>query len=116
MSDKEEKEIEEEFSTKRLSEVELKFLFQKIDREWPIRCKLAELAGFKANPKNPRALFETPFDLSIHELYLEVLFRQPQNAEEAMKTIRSIHAAEAVQWAEQEAVAKAAKEAKRKKK
>ena len=106
---------EEEFGSEKLSEEELKYLLQKIDREWPIRCKLAELAGFKANPKNIMALYKTPFDLSIHELYLEVLFRQPQNVDEALKVIRSIHAAADTQWAAHAAAIKAAKDAKRKK-
>lgn len=107
---------EEEFGSEKLSEEELKYLLQKIDREWPIRCKLAELAGFKVNPKNVMALYKTPFDLSIHELYLEVLFRQPQNVDEALKAIRSIHAAADAQWVAHAAALKAAKDAKRKRK
>ena len=63
----------------------------RIEKEWPIRCKLAELAGFKANPKNTRALFETEFDLSIRELYLEVLFRKPANAPAALAVIRDYY-------------------------
>lgn len=111
-----EQSTDDEFASKKMTEEELKFLIQRVDREWPIRCKLAELAGFKANPKNPRALMDTAFDLSIRELYLEVLFRQPQNVDEALKVIRSMHAAEAAQWAAEDAAKKAAKEAKRNKK
>lgn len=111
-----EQSTDDEFASKRITEEELKFVIQRVDREWPIRCKLAELAGFKANPKNPRALMDTAFDLNIRELYLEVLFRQPQNQDEALKVIRSMHAAEAAQWAAEDAAKKAAKEAKRNKK
>ena len=64
---------------------------KKIEKEWPLRCKLAELSGHKANPKNVRALFETEFDLSIRELYLEVLFRKPENAEAALKFIQDFY-------------------------
>lgn len=115
MSDKED-QVADEFAPKRIDEDELNYLLEKIDREWPVRCKLAELAGFPANPKNPRALIDTPFDLGIHELYLEVLFRQPQNTDEALKTIRSVHAAADAQWAARAAAIKAAKAAKRIKK
>lgn len=107
---------EDEFGSDKLNEEELKLLLQKIELEWPIRCKLAELAGFKANPKNVMALYKTPFDLTIHQLYLEVLFRQPQNVDEALKVIRSIQAAGDAQWATHAAAVKAAKDAKRKKK
>ena len=31
----------------------------KIDKEFPIRCKLAQLAGFKANPKNIYSLMNS---------------------------------------------------------
>lgn len=78
-------------ASERLTEVQLQLLYKKIEREWPVRCKLAELAGHKANPKNVRALFETEFDLSIRELYLEVLFRKPENAEAALKLIQEFY-------------------------
>lgn len=66
-------------------------LLDKIEKEWPIRCKLAELAGHKANPKNIRALMDTAFDLNIRELYLEVLFRKPENADKALELIRNYY-------------------------
>lgn len=75
----------------RLTEVQYQLLIKKIDKEWPIRCKLAELAGHKASPKNPRALMDTEFDLSIRELYLEILFRKPENAEAALELIRNYY-------------------------
>lgn len=76
----------------RLTEEQIQSLFKKIEREWPIRLKLAELAGHKkCNVKNVRALFETEFDLSIRELYLEVLFRKPENADAALKLIQEFY-------------------------
>jgi len=78
-------------SNKRLTEDQLQKIFKKIDKEWPIRCKLAELCGFKANPKNPRALCDSEFDLSIRELFLEVTFRRPENTAIAMELIRSLY-------------------------
>jgi hypothetical protein len=78
-------------NTERMSEAEYQSIIKKIDKEWPIRCKLAELAGHKANPKNPRALMDTEFDLSIRELYLEVLFRKPENVDAALEVIRGYY-------------------------
>lgn len=75
----------------RLTEAEYQLLINKIDKEWPIRCKLAELAGHKANPKNVRALMDTDFDLGIRELYLEVTFRKPENAEQALHIIQEFY-------------------------
>jgi len=71
-----------------LTESQYQALLKKINKEWPIRCKLAELAGFKTNPKNVRALMDTEFDLNIRDLYLEVLFRKSENAETALELIR----------------------------
>ena len=76
---------------KRLSETEYQLLKKKIEREWPIRCKLAELAGHKANPKNIAALVGSEFDLNIRDLYLEVLFRKPDNSEAALKVIQECY-------------------------
>lgn len=75
----------------RLTEEAYQLLIKKIDKEWSIRCKLAELAGFKASPKNPRALMDTEFDLNIRELYLEVTFRKPENADAALELIRNFY-------------------------
>jgi len=93
MEDKKAEEQKKAQAAKKAAEHEanLQRIFAKINREWPVRCKLANLAGFKANPKNDRALMDTDFDLTIHELYLEVLFRKPENAEEALKIIRSMY-------------------------
>ena len=74
-----------------LTEPQYQALLKKINKEWPIRCKLAELAGFKANPKNVRALMDTEFDLNIRDLYLEIMFRKPENAETALELIRDYY-------------------------
>jgi hypothetical protein len=87
----EQKKPKSEFGSERLSEEELQVIFQKIEKEWPIRLRLAQLAGHKCNAKNPRALMDTEFDLSIRELYLEVLFRQPHNAADALKLIQDFY-------------------------
>jgi hypothetical protein len=48
-----------------MEENEYQLLKKKIEEEFPIRCKLATLAGFKANSKNSRALMDSEFDLNI---------------------------------------------------
>lgn len=78
-------------STERLTEIEYQRLLKKIDKEWPLRCQLATLAGHKAVQKNPRALMDTEFDLTIRELYLEVIFRKPENSETALKLIQEFY-------------------------
>jgi hypothetical protein len=77
--------------SERMTEQEYQQLLAKINREWPIRIKLAGLAGFTANYKNPRALMDTEFDLSIRDLYLEVLFRKPDNAPLALQLIQEYY-------------------------
>lgn len=62
----------------------------KIDKEFPLRLKLAELAGYgKINPKNYKACEQ--MDLTIKELYLEVLFKKPENIEAALKLIQEFY-------------------------
>lgn len=73
------------------TDTEYTSLVDKINKEWPVRCRLAELAGHKCNTKNPRTLVDTEFDLNIRNLYLEVLFRQPQNAEVALKLMQDFY-------------------------
>jgi hypothetical protein len=70
---------------------ELEKVNERINKHWPIRCKLAELAGFKANPKNERCLYQTAFDLNLRELFLEVCLRKPQNAGAAYDLIRGYY-------------------------
>jgi len=113
---KSEIQSDDEFAPKRISEEELRYTIKKVERDWPVRCKLAELAGFKASSKNPRALMDSPFDLSIQELYLEVQFRRPENLDQALKIIKENQAAVDADWVEYQAAVKAAKDAKRKKK
>ncbi len=73
-----------------MTDEEFKTLKEKIDKEFPIRLKLAELAGYgKINPKNYKACEQ--MDLTIKELYLEVVFRKPENVEAALKVIREIY-------------------------
>ena len=78
-----------------MDDVTFNRLKQKIEKEWDIRCKLATLAGFNANPKNPRALMDTEFDLNIRELYLEVRFRKPRNEVDALSLLHSFYSASA---------------------
>ena len=59
----------------------------KIEREFPIRMKLRELAGMpKINPKNYNALMD--FDQSIAELFLKVAMEKPENLLAAMSLIK----------------------------
>jgi hypothetical protein len=75
----------------RMTEAEFQAIVAKIEKEWPVRVALANLAGFKANVKNERALFETEFDLNIRELFLEVTFRKPENTVAALEIIRKLY-------------------------
>jgi hypothetical protein len=62
-------------------------LKNKIEKEFPIRLRLAELAGRpKINPKNYKACEE--FDDSIPELFLEIALNKPENIEAALQLIR----------------------------
>lgn len=73
-----------------MTDEEFKKLSDKIDREFPVRLKLAELAGFpKINPKNYKQCEE--MDLTIKELYLEVIFRKPENEDAALAVIRELY-------------------------
>lgn len=74
-----------------MTEAEFQSLKNKIENEWSIRCKLATLAGFPANPNNPRALVNSDFDLNIRELYQEILFRNPSNLGEALNLIQGFY-------------------------
>lgn len=75
-----------------MTEEQYQKLKAKIDKEWGLRCKLATLAGhIKCNPKNVRSLMDTEYDLNISELYLQVLFRKPERADEALKAIQEFY-------------------------
>lgn len=70
-----------------MTDEEWKTLKNKIDKEFPIRLRLAELAGRpKINPKNYKACEE--FDDSIPELFLEIALNKPENVEVALQLIR----------------------------
>jgi len=59
----------------------------KIDKEFPIRLQLAELAGRpKINPKNYKAC--EAFDDTISELFLEIALNKPENVERALQLIK----------------------------
>lgn len=73
-----------------MTDEEFNTLKDRIDREFPIRLKLAELAGMgKINPKNYKAC--EALDQTIKELYLEVVFRKPENTEAALEVIRTLY-------------------------
>lgn len=76
---------------KRMTEAEYQAIVAKIDAEWPVRVALANLAGHKCNIKNPRALYETEFDLPIRDLFLEVCLRKPANIDQALQIIRNYY-------------------------
>lgn len=64
-------------------------LKNKIDKEFPIRLRLAELAGRpKINPKNYKACEE--FNDTISELFLEIALNKPENVEAALQLIKGI--------------------------
>ena len=62
-------------------------LKNKIEKEFPVRLRLAELAGRpKINPKNYKACEE--FGESIPELFLEIALNKPENIEAALQLIK----------------------------
>ncbi len=70
-----------------MTEQEWAALKNKIDKEFPIRLKLAELAGRpKINIKNYKACEE--FDDTIPELFLEIALNKPENVEAALQLIK----------------------------
>jgi hypothetical protein len=72
-----------------MSEEEYQAIKQKVEREFPIRLKLAELAGRpKINVKNYKAL-ET-FDDTIADLFLEIHLKRPWNWLDAMTLVESV--------------------------
>lgn len=72
-----------------MTDAEWKALKDKIEKEFPVRLKLAELAGRpKINPKNYKACEE--FDDSIAELFLEIALNQPGNLDQALQLIKTV--------------------------
>lgn len=77
----------------RMTEAEYQALKAKIEREFPIRLRLAVLAGRPPiNPKNVKAL--EAFDETIAELFLEVSMNKPENVAEATALVRSLKTGE----------------------
>lgn len=72
-----------------MTEEEYQSLKNKIEERFPIRLKLAELAGRpKINPKNYKALEE--FDATIAELFLEISLSKSENVEQALLLIKGL--------------------------
>lgn len=72
-----------------MTDTEWTALKNKIEKEFPIRLRLAELAGRpKINPKNYKAC--EAFDNTIPELFLEIAMNKPENTQEAFDLIKSI--------------------------
>jgi hypothetical protein len=68
----------------RLTEDEYQAIKRKVEREFPIRVRLAALAGRPPlNAKNERALMA--FDDTIVELLAEIRTNKPENLSEAEK-------------------------------
>ena len=69
-----------------MTDMEWNLLKTKIETEFPVRLKLAELAGRpKINPKNYKACEE--FDDTIAELFLEIALKEPANLDQALQLI-----------------------------
>jgi hypothetical protein len=66
-----------------MTDAEFNYLKEKIERQFPIRLRLAELAGRKRiNVKKHQELMD--FDDTIVELLQEVQAKKPENLSEAM--------------------------------
>lgn len=73
-----------------MDEVEYQKLKTKIEKEFSVRLKLAELAGLpKINVKNYKALEE--FDMTIDELVLMVMDRKPENLSQAQQLLLELY-------------------------
>jgi hypothetical protein len=73
-----------------MTEAEYQKLKAKIEKEFPVRLKLAELAGLpKINVKNYKALEE--FDMTIDELVLMVMDRKPENLPQAQQLLLELY-------------------------
>lgn len=70
-----------------MTDKEYKDIKAKVDREFPIRLKLRELAGMpKINPKNEKALLD--FQDTIAELFMKVAVENPENMLAALSLIK----------------------------
>lgn len=72
-----------------MTDEEWNALKNKIEREFPVRVKLAELAGRpKINIKNYKACEE--FDNTIAELFLEIALNKPENTQAALELVKQV--------------------------
>jgi len=72
-----------------MTDQEWETIKNKIEKEFPVRLKLAELAGRpKINPKNYKACEE--FGDSIPELFLEISLNKPGNVPAALELIKTV--------------------------
>lgn len=72
-----------------MTDEEWNALKSKIDKEFPIRLKLSELAGReKINIKNYKVLEK--FDDTIPELFLEIALNKPENIPAALELIKGM--------------------------
>jgi hypothetical protein len=70
-----------------MNDTEWETLKNKIEKEFPIRLQLAELAGRPSiNIKNYKALEQ--FDSSIAQLFLEIALNKPENIQPALQIIK----------------------------
>jgi hypothetical protein len=72
-----------------MTDAEWNALKNKIEKEFPVRVKLAELAGRpKFNVKNYKACEE--FDNTIADLFLEIALNKPENTQAALELIKQV--------------------------
>ena len=72
-----------------MTDEEWNALKSKIEKEFPIRLKLAALAGrAPINQKNYKAL--EAFDETISELFLEIGLKKPENVSAALELIKGM--------------------------
>ncbi len=70
-----------------MNDKEFQSLAVKIEREFPMRIKLAALAGYpKLNSKNFKACME--FEATIADIFLEIALKHPENMLAALSIIR----------------------------
>lgn len=73
-----------------MTDLEYKTLVEKIEREFPVRLQLAELAGRpKINVKNYKQL--EVFDDTIADLFLEISLNKPANMGLALAIIQPLY-------------------------
>jgi hypothetical protein len=78
----------EDIKVQRMTEEEWQGIKAKIEKEFPIRLKLAAMLGRKINPKNYKEL--EAFDDTIAELFLAISLDPAAPAADALELIRTI--------------------------